>query len=194
MQNHNSHDLQALTLQLSAVSDHLKQASSAAVAHSEQAAQRLGQAGQRLAADTSLAAQKVVQAVQQEAQTALSTGLAQPLSVCEQKLQDSARQIAQAAASLQAMQQQAIQVQRLWFWKVGVLVFGACLLAVLASTWMVWRNTRDLQRIDYNRKVLTAISAGDLNLCGKELCARVTAKTAPVQTPQGYFVRVGAGS
>jgi hypothetical protein len=50
----------------------------------------------------------------------------------------------------------------------------------------VWHNEQELQKISYNHEVLSAIAAGDLNLCNKRLCAKVVPKAE--KFGDGYVV------
>ncbi|RZL45843.1 MAG: hypothetical protein EOP74_00415 [Variovorax sp.] len=142
--------LQEVMVNLASVSQHLRQQNEGAVAKIAQASERLDHSASRLSSDVNAAHRQGQQSMQ--------------------------REVTNAEQFLQKAQNQLLAAQRIWLWKVSLALVAMAVLVVGGSSYWVWRNAQALQTIDYNREVLGAIAAGDLNLCNKRLCARVMPK------------------
>lgn len=142
--------LQELALNLSSVTEHLRRQNEGAAARIAHASQQLDQSASRLSAD--------VDAAHREGQKNMQ------------------RELTNAEQFLQRAQSQLLTAQKAWLWKVSLALLAMAVLVVGGSSYWVWRNAQALQEIDYNRQVLGAIAAGDLNLCNQRLCAKVAPK------------------
>lgn len=152
--------LQELALNLSSVTQHLRRQNEGATAQITQASQQLDRSALRLSSD--------VNAAHQQGQKSMQ------------------REVTNAEQFLQKAQSQLLTAQRAWLWKVSLALLAMAVLVVGGSSYWVWRNAQALQEIDYNRQVLGAITAGDLNLCNHRLCAKVAPKAE--KFGDGYVV------
>lgn len=152
--------LQELALNLSSVAQHLRRQNEGATAQIAQASQQLDRSASRLTSD--------VGAAHREGQKSMQ------------------REVTNAEQFLQKAQGQLLTAQKAWLWKVSLALLAMAALVVGGSSYWVWHNARALEAIDYNREVLGAIAAGDLNLCNKRLCAKVSPKAE--KFGDGYVV------
>ena len=152
--------LQELALNLSSVTQHLRQQNEGATAQIAQASQQLNQSASRLSSDVNAAHQQGPKSMQ--------------------------REVTNAEQFLQKAQTQLLSAQKAWLWKVSLALLAMVVLVVGGSSYWVWHNEQELQKISYNHEVLSAIAAGDLNLCNKRLCARVAPKAE--KFGDGYVV------
>ncbi|MGJ7543030.1 hypothetical protein [Variovorax sp. LT1R16] len=152
--------LQELALNLSSVTRHLRRENEGAAARIAQASQQLDHSASRLSAD--------VDAAHREGQKSMQ------------------RELTNAEQFLQKAQRQLLAAQKAWLWKVSLALLSMAVLVVGGSSYWVWHNAQALQEIDYNRQVLGAIAAGDLNLCNQRLCAKVPPKAE--KFGDGYVV------
>ena len=152
--------LQELALNLSSVTQHLRQQNEGATAQIAQASQQLNQSASRLSSD--------VNAAHQQGQKSMQ------------------REVTNAEQFLQKAQTQLLAAQKAWLWKVSLALLAMVVLVVGGSSYWVWHNEQELQKISYNHEVLSAIAAGDLNLCNKRLCAKVVPRAE--KFADGYVV------
>ena len=184
-------DLENLALNLSMVADHVASRADTAVAHTERAAAHLGSVASHLSHEAKAASRDVLATLKQEACAALADGLHEPLANCDKRLRDTGHALACTATAMERLHQSSAALHKAMLWKVALLSLAMSLVMVGGSSWMVWRNRQDLKAIDYNKQVLSAIAAGDLNLCDQRLCVRVPAKAARFQSTAGEYVLLG---
>jgi hypothetical protein len=167
---------QRLLLQLLDISDHIRRRDDAllrqltqAIAHLQDAAERVGAGGQQFASGA-------LEVLRREGGAAVAHGLDHALQKSRAGMEAFASTGSQAAREVQAAAQSLRRQRGVWLWAAPIALIVGAVLAAGGSSYLVWKNMRELKRAQFGQDILRATETGVLTRCGDMLCVKVGKK------------------
>lgn len=168
-----TNSLQQLALRLSAFADVLNQHAAHLTHESGQSAKILQETVDLFSTQTQRLSQELVQAVGGQAREVIERGTADGMRRGGEQLNQATQNVQQAANALGQELQRLKSAQRSLVWKGGAALLVGSLLSAGGSSYLSWKNHRELKTAEFPTNVLDATRSGALTQCGGGLCARI---------------------
>lgn len=165
-----------LTLKLLALADRMEQRDerivgllAQQVAELQNAARAVNTGGQALARDA-------LDMLRSQTKDAVTDSIAEAANASKAQLEASASTASWSAREVNEAAMELRKQRGFWLWAAPIALITGALLTAGGSSFLVWKNSRELKRTEFGQDILRATQSGTLNRCGEALCAKVGTK------------------
>ena len=185
----NLDEVKQLLVKLAAIANQLDARNAAAVQRIESSASALDQGRQRFNVGVEQFVGQAVRLVGEQAHDVVVQGTGQAVHQFNAELQQSAAGAKSSAEMMREQHKVLARTQSLLVWKGLIALTVGSLLAAGGSSYLVWKNMRELERAEFGADILHATQSGSLTRCGKDnaLCVKV-GKTPKRAGTQGEYL------
>jgi hypothetical protein len=162
-----------LTLKLLALADRMEQRDERFVGLLKQHVAELQNATQAVSTGGQALARDALDMLRRQAKDAVADSISEAAAASKAELDASA---SSASWSARAVNEAAMDLRKqrgLWLWAAPIALIVGALLTAGGSSYLVWKNARELKRNEFGQDILRATQSGALNRCGEALCAKV---------------------
>ncbi|SDQ86842.1 hypothetical protein [Pseudoxanthomonas sp. CF125] len=171
----NLEEVKKLLVKLAAIANQIDARSVEAVRRIEGSAAALDQGRQRFNASAEQFVGQAVRSIGEQAHDVIVQGTGQAVRQFNAQLQQSAASAKSSAETMREQHNLLARAQSMLVWKGLIALIIGSLLAAGGSSYLVWKNMRELKRAEFGADILHATQSGSLTRCGKDnaLCAKV---------------------
>lgn len=131
---------------------------------------------------------QLLRTIETQAQGVIARAAEQAVRQCSAQLQDSAQKADWAAQALADQRKLLTKAQQSTVYlNLAALLVGT-VLAAGGSSYLVWKNMRELKRAEFGADILRATQSGSLTRCGEALCVKVGQHAKPYGKSREYFL------
>jgi hypothetical protein len=155
-------------------------------------AQQLNDLTQRLPQVVRQSAESSLQVLPGEVLGKVQSGLEQPVSQYEKRLNDAGTRVNEGSGALAQQLQRMEKLHKQLVWKTAAVAVGSMLLVLVGGIWLSSHYYAIIREYQLSADLLKAYNRADVTLCGKngeQLCANVD-REAQGYGDQGQYVPV----
>jgi ElaB/YqjD/DUF883 family membrane-anchored ribosome-binding protein len=155
-------------------------------------AQQLSDLTQRLPQVVRQSAESSLQVLPGEVLGKVQSGLEQPVSQYEKRLNDAGTKVNEGSGALAQQLQRMEKLHKQLVWKTAAVAVGSMLLVLVGGIWLSSHYYGIIREYQLSADLLKAYNRADVTLCGKngeQLCANVD-REAQGYGDQGQYVPV----
>lgn len=164
--------LQEFALRLGAFVEMLEKQAASAANDMNQSGQALTRTAQGITGQIQQLSESVVSTVKTESRDAIEAGAKEGIAPALEKLQRSIRTLQDSSQTLHAQTRAMQGTQRTLIWISSLALLLGSLLAAGGSSYLVWKNQKELKRAEFARDLFDAARSGAINHCAGQLCVR----------------------
>lgn len=165
-----------LTLRLLALADRMEQRDERFIWQLRQHVSELQNATQAVSSGGQKFARDALDMLRSQARDAMAGSIAEAVQASKAQLDASASSASWSAREVNEAAMELRKQRGLWLWAAPMALIAGALLAAGGSSFLVWKNTKELKRAEFGRDILQATQSGALNRCGEALCVKVGTK------------------
>ncbi len=165
-----------LTLKLLALADRMEQRDERVVGLLAQHAAELQNAARAVSTGGQALARDALDMLRSQAKDAVAESIAEAAMASKMRLEASASSASWSAREVTEAAMELRKQRGLWLWAAPIALIAGALLTAGGSSFLAWKNAKELKRAEFSQDLLRATQSGALNRCNKALCARVGAK------------------
>ena len=162
-----------LTLKLLALADRMEQRDERFVGLLKQHVAELQNATQAVSSGGQALARDALDMLRGQARDAVADSIAEAANTSKTQLEASASSASWSAREVKEAATELRKQRGLWLWAAPMALIAGALLTAGGSSFLLWKNAKELKRAEFGQDVLRATQSGALTRCGKALCAKV---------------------
>ena len=165
-----------LTLKLLALADRMEQRDERFVGLLAQQAAELQSAAQAVSNGGQALARDALAMLRSQARDAVADSIAEAVKASRTQMEASASSASWSAREVKEAAMELRKQRGFWLWAAPMALVAGALLTAGGSSFLLWKNAKELTRAEFGQDVLRATQSGALTRCGKALCAKVGTK------------------
>lgn len=165
-----------LTLKLLALADRMEQRDERFVRLLTQQVAELQNTTRAVSSSGETLARDALDVLRNQARGAVADSIAEAANASKVQLEASASSASWSAREVNEAAMELRKQRGLWLWAAPIALITGALLTAGGSSFLVWKNARELKRTEFGQDILRATQSGTLNRCGEALCAKVGTK------------------
>jgi hypothetical protein len=162
-----------LTLKLLAIADRMEQRDERFVELLTQHVAQLQSATQAVSSGGQALARDALDMLRSQARDAVADSIAEAANASKTHLEASASSASWSAREVNEAAMELRKQRGLWLWAAPIALIAGALLTAGGSSFLLWKNAKELKRAEFGQDVLRATQSGALTQCGEALCAKV---------------------